>query len=240
MAWTKAIIVVDEEADVHDEKDLFRKMMEQCDFRRDIEFVNGPLDILDQAAPQLGAGTKIGFDATTKIEGDGIGGRSLLPPRVDDPAVHEAAAKKLESKLTVQWHLPDWGARRLLVLGVEPGLEGETIRAHVHTAWNAIGPESSAADLVLVVDSETDLDDFDRVLFNWMSCADPGGDSFFDGSTSQRRVAFDATTKAPGRRPCGSAIRDFAPYLNMDEQTRSLVSSRWSEYGLADPVGCES
>lgn len=240
MAWTKAIIVVDEQTNVHDEKGLFRTMMEQCDFRRDIEFVNGPLDILDQAAPQLGAGTKIGFDATTKIEGDGIGGRSLLPPRVDDPAVHEAAAKKLESSLTVQWHLPDWGARRLLVLGVEPGLEGETIRAHVHAAWNAIGPESSAADLVLVVDSETDLDDFDRVLFNWMSCSDPGGDSFFDGSTSQRRVAFDATTKAPGRRPCGSAIRDFAPYLSMDEETASLVSSRWSEYGLPDPADARS
>ena len=232
MAWTKAIIVVDEQADVHDEKGLFRTMMEQCDFRRDIEFVNGPLDILDQAAPQLGAGTKIGFDATNKIEGDGIDGRSLLPPRVDDSSTHEAAAGRLRSKMNVAWHLPEWGARRLLVLGLEPGLDGETIRAHVKEAWNTVGPESSAADLVLAVDSETDLDDFDRVLFNWMSCADPGGDSFFDGSTGQRRIAFDATTKAPGRRPCGSAIRDFAPYLNMDEETKALVTNRWEEYGL--------
>ena len=35
-----------------------------CDPKRDIELVNGPLDILDHAAPQLGAGGKIGYDAT--------------------------------------------------------------------------------------------------------------------------------------------------------------------------------
>ena len=232
MAWTKAIIVVDEHADVHDEKRLFRTMLENCDFRRDIEFVNGPLDILDQAAPQLGAGTKIGFDATTKIDGDGIDGRPLLPPRVDDHETHDAAADRLRAELKIAWHLPDWGAGRLLVLGVETGLDGETIRAHVKDAWTAVGQESSAADLVLVVDSEIDLDDFDRVLFQWMSCADPGGDSFFDGSTGQRRIAFDATTKAPGRRPCGSAIRDFAPYLTMDQDTKELVDRRWPEYGL--------
>ncbi|MEE2680896.1 MAG: UbiD family decarboxylase, partial [Planctomycetota bacterium] len=232
MAWTKAIIVVDEHADVHDEKNLFRTMLENCDFRRDIEFVNGPLDILDQAAPQLGAGTKIGFDATTKIDGDGIDGRPLLPPRIDDQSRHAESAERLGSALQIAWHLPEWGARRLLVLGVEAGLDGETIRAHVKDAWNIVGPESSAADFILVVDAETDLDDFDRVLFNWMSCADPGGDSFFDGSTGQRRIAFDATTKAPGRRPCGSAIRDFAPYLSMDDETSNLVDRRWEEYGL--------
>jgi 4-hydroxy-3-polyprenylbenzoate decarboxylase len=37
---------------------------------RDIEIVNGPLDILDHAAPRLGAGHKIGLDATRKIPGE--------------------------------------------------------------------------------------------------------------------------------------------------------------------------
>ena len=164
----------------------------------------------------------------------------MLPPRIDDPQQHEEAARRLAGTMQARWHLPEWGARRLLVLGVEPGLEAETIRAAVHQAWNAVGQESSAADMVLVVDEEIDLDDFDRVLFNWMSCADPGGDSFFDGSTGQRRIAFDATTKAPGRRPCGAAIRDFAPYLQMDEKTRDLVDERWDEYGLPASDGVRS
>jgi 4-hydroxy-3-polyprenylbenzoate decarboxylase len=33
--------------------------------------VDGPLDILDHAAPYLGTGSKMGIDATRKIEGEG-------------------------------------------------------------------------------------------------------------------------------------------------------------------------
>ena len=34
--------------------------------------VEGPLDILDHAAPYYGAGSKVGIDATRKIPGEGI------------------------------------------------------------------------------------------------------------------------------------------------------------------------
>ena len=48
-----------------------------CDPGRDIEIVNGPLDILDHAAPRLGAGHKMGFDATAKIPGEEVGGHPV-------------------------------------------------------------------------------------------------------------------------------------------------------------------
>ena len=70
MAWTKSIVVVDETVDVHDEEAVLRTLLERCDFRRDLERVRGPLDILDHAAPYLGAGGKIGFDATTRWAGE--------------------------------------------------------------------------------------------------------------------------------------------------------------------------
>jgi hypothetical protein len=38
--------------------------------QRDSEIVHGPMDILDHAAPDLGAGSKIGFDATHKWPGE--------------------------------------------------------------------------------------------------------------------------------------------------------------------------
>ena len=88
-----------------------------------------------------------------------------------------------------------------------------------------------------MVDEDIDPEDFDRVLFNWMSCSDPGNDIMSDGLSGGRRIAFDATTKRPGRRPSGAGIRDFAPYLGMDENTREMVTQRWSEYGItADTV----
>jgi 4-hydroxy-3-polyprenylbenzoate decarboxylase len=71
MAFTKFIIVVDEQVNVHDEQDVLFHLFSNCDPDRDIEIVKGPVDILDHASPELGAGSKIGFDATVKIAGEG-------------------------------------------------------------------------------------------------------------------------------------------------------------------------
>lgn len=71
MAFTKFIIVVDEHVNVHDEQDVLFHLFSNCDPARDTEIVRGPVDILDHASPDLGAGSKIGFDATVKLPAEG-------------------------------------------------------------------------------------------------------------------------------------------------------------------------
>ncbi len=71
MSFTKFIIVVDEHVDVHDEQDVLFHLFSNCDPERDSELVHGPVDILDHASPELGAGSKIGFDATAKWPAEG-------------------------------------------------------------------------------------------------------------------------------------------------------------------------
>ncbi len=71
MAFTKIIVVVDEHVDVQDEQAVLFQLCANCDPRRDTMIIDGPLDILDHAAPVCGVGSKIGFDATRKIPGEG-------------------------------------------------------------------------------------------------------------------------------------------------------------------------
>jgi 4-hydroxy-3-polyprenylbenzoate decarboxylase len=71
MSFTKFIIVVDEHVDVHNEQDVLFHLFANCDPERDSEIVHGPLDILDHAAPEMGVGSKIGFDATVKLPQEG-------------------------------------------------------------------------------------------------------------------------------------------------------------------------
>lgn len=71
MSFTKFIIVVDEDVDVHDEQDVWFHVFANCDPERDMEIVHGPVDILDHASPEFGVGSKIGMDATRKIAGEG-------------------------------------------------------------------------------------------------------------------------------------------------------------------------
>ncbi|MCC7146127.1 MAG: UbiD family decarboxylase [Phycisphaeraceae bacterium] len=77
MSWTKFIIVVDHDVDVHDQEQVLFHLCANCAPGRDVELVTGPLDILDHAAPHLGSGQKMGFDATRKIPGEQAAGQPV-------------------------------------------------------------------------------------------------------------------------------------------------------------------
>jgi 4-hydroxy-3-polyprenylbenzoate decarboxylase len=72
MMFSKFIVIVDEDVNVHDEQAVLFAVGANVDPRRDTFIVDGPLDILDHAAPFEGAGSKIGIDATRKIAGEGV------------------------------------------------------------------------------------------------------------------------------------------------------------------------
>ncbi|EAQ97128.1 4-hydroxy-3-polyprenylbenzoate decarboxylase [Congregibacter litoralis] len=69
--YTKFIIVTDEDVDVRNWQDVIWAMTTRMDPRRDSVFVdNTPIDYLDFASPVAGLGSKVGFDATNKWEGE--------------------------------------------------------------------------------------------------------------------------------------------------------------------------
>jgi 4-hydroxy-3-polyprenylbenzoate decarboxylase len=85
--------VVDEDVNVHDEQEVLFHVGAHVDPRRDTVIVDGPLDILDHAAPVEGAGSKIGIDATRKIAGEGIV-RRYPPPQRHDPDLLDRVARR--------------------------------------------------------------------------------------------------------------------------------------------------
>ncbi len=66
--YTKFVIVVDEDIDARDWKDVIWAISTNVDPARDTTLIeNTPIDYLDFASPESGLGSKIGIDATTKI-----------------------------------------------------------------------------------------------------------------------------------------------------------------------------
>jgi len=72
LMFSKFIIVVDEDVDVQNVEEVLFQMGANVDPRRDTCVVDGPVDALDHAAPQLCAGSKMGIDATRKLPDEGI------------------------------------------------------------------------------------------------------------------------------------------------------------------------
>jgi 4-hydroxy-3-polyprenylbenzoate decarboxylase len=66
--YTKWVIVVDDDIDVRDWKDVMWAIATRMDPARDITLMeNTPIDYLDFASPESGLGSKIGLDATNKL-----------------------------------------------------------------------------------------------------------------------------------------------------------------------------
>lgn len=64
MMFTKMIIVVDSHVNVQDMKEVWWRVYNNIDAKRDIVMVEGPLDALDHSSPMPHWGTKVGIDAT--------------------------------------------------------------------------------------------------------------------------------------------------------------------------------
>ncbi|MGZ8406882.1 MAG: UbiD family decarboxylase, partial [Caulobacteraceae bacterium] len=69
--YTKWVIVVDDDIDARDWKDVMWALSTRMDPARDITVIeNTPIDYLDFASPVSGLGSKIGLDATNKWPGE--------------------------------------------------------------------------------------------------------------------------------------------------------------------------
>jgi 4-hydroxy-3-polyprenylbenzoate decarboxylase len=65
-------VVVDDDVDVHNTSEVLFRLCSNTEPRRDTIFTKGPADVLDHATEAMGIGTKLGFDATRKLSGEGF------------------------------------------------------------------------------------------------------------------------------------------------------------------------
>ena len=69
--YTKFVIVTDDDVNARDWNDVIWAITTRMDPKRDSVFIeNTPIDYLDFASPVPGLGSKVGFDATNKWQGE--------------------------------------------------------------------------------------------------------------------------------------------------------------------------
>ncbi len=71
MMFSKYIIVVDEDCDVHNTSEVLFRLCANTDPERDSTFIRNPADSLDHAPTQANMGSHLGFDATRKLASEG-------------------------------------------------------------------------------------------------------------------------------------------------------------------------
>lgn len=98
MMFTKMVIVVDSHVNVHDMAEVWWRVYNNVDPKRDFMFVDGPLEVLDHASVYPAYGSKVGIDATKK--GPGEGHFRAWPDEI-------TMSKEIKEKVAGRW--PEYG-----------------------------------------------------------------------------------------------------------------------------------
>jgi 4-hydroxy-3-polyprenylbenzoate decarboxylase len=215
MAWTKNIFIVDSSVDVHDLTAVLGAMAERCKPSRDIECAHGALDILDHAAPRLGAGMKLGFDLTKKIEGEEIAG-DLLAYSYTNPSAIERD-EDTERICSIEGVLsaassddaPGW-----VFVRADRGYDERDREKLGHSIIGAICGVPTHAKFIVVLGRDVDIQNRHEALFHWVANCDASRDAVWDQSHACDRVLFDATPKTSGDARNGQPVRAWPEILS--------------------------
>ena len=95
--FTKCIVVVDEDCDVHNIAEVVLRVANNIDPERDIQFTLGPVDSLDHSARMPNYGSKMGIDATRKWKAEGF--ERPWPAMIEMDAATRARVDAIWAKL---------------------------------------------------------------------------------------------------------------------------------------------
>lgn len=218
MAWTKTVFVVGDDVDVHDWRAVVRAAAEMCDPTCDVERVSGPLDILDHAAVQLGAGGKMGFDCTHTIEGERLTATGQRIQNRPFAGHAEIVTQVVGVDGVLGASMPEALGGWLFVSTNQRGRdEIEALAGRVIEAAGGAGYEPPA--FVVILGEDVDVSDDSSAMFHWVANAD----MLRDAEVVGRTMWFDSTPKSPDGYPEIPARR-WPAFLEMDEAVRERVS----------------
>jgi 4-hydroxy-3-polyprenylbenzoate decarboxylase len=97
--FTKCVIVLDEDCDIQDAREVTLRVANNIDPERDIQFTLGPIDSLDHASRLPNYGSKMGIDATRKWAAEGF--TRIWPESIEMAAATKARVDAIWKKLGI-------------------------------------------------------------------------------------------------------------------------------------------
>lgn len=221
MMFNKIMVVTNGDVDLRDYKSLAKHVSQVVDPEDDVQFVRGPVDILDHSSSRFAFGSKIGIDATRKTPQKGASEPTSAVVHLTRilsrfPEVKEVNGSLLEEGIS------------LLVLSIKKEQRG-FVRS---LARELLESELIAGiKFVVVVDAPVDVFCLSDVTWIAANNLDPVRDCFFVERNGMRvpTLFFDGTRKSAA---LDDFSRDWPNIIAMDDATIKSIDRKWSTLGL--------
>ncbi|HUX56979.1 MAG TPA: menaquinone biosynthesis decarboxylase [Bacteroidales bacterium] len=229
MMFTKYMIVVNGDIDIRNYEDMMVHVFANVDFRTDLLFSRGPLDVLDHSSEKYSFGGKLGIDATVKHpeegKGDNYKANNILALNYSDNHFDKNIIKGLNLSLFKKG-IP------LLIVTVNTPEDSDVIKKVINL-FKTTDP-GGIYKLILAVDNTVDSDDLFMVAWQLLGNSDPQRDHEYISPSS---ILIDGTIKAFRK---GGFSRKWPNVVCSDNKTISAVDEKWKLLGIGPFINSPS
>ena len=217
MSFVKTIIVFDQDVDIQNTQKVIETLLNKIDFTHDLFFSEGILDVLNHASDKAIYGSKLGIDATTKIEGED---ESKIKSANNTKTASPLSENVLESftELTSCKILEQNDLHQVAFATLDKKTPQQGCKVIEKFMNNKI---FSAITVFVVLENHENVNDASTVLWKILNNIDPKRDMYFFGN----RVGIDVT--------CKTGEPNFKQYwpgeIEMSNNIKTIVDQKWTK-----------
>lgn len=229
MMFNKIMIVVNQDVDIHNYNELSVVISKNTNPASDIHFMSGPLDVLDHSSSKATYGSKMGIDATIKLDEEKLDEETANnQEKIDIDTI-----QKKYSGINTFNLINDIG---VLILSVNKDSKNQ-----LEKMIRSLSEEESLSSVkfILMVDQDVDVHDLNMISWLGSGNIDPKRDSYIliSDKTGYSRIFIDATRKSLAK---DGFKRDWPNIVVSNLETIKKVDENWPNYELGEFISSPS
>jgi 4-hydroxy-3-polyprenylbenzoate decarboxylase len=219
MSFVKTIMVVDSKINVSDHEKILDLLLERFFQKNNLFFSEGILDVLNHSSDQALYGSKVGFDATDKVEGELGFGNKPAADSLETISFDSDLAQKTFQQINRFSLVRRKNGISILLAALDktkPGQSADFIKSFFeHDNYQNI-------NFLIVLEGSVDLENTSRVLWKFFANLDPQRDFHFFGN----RVGIDVTQKYHEE----GYTQDWPEEIEMSSEIKQRVDEKWNRF----------
>ena len=226
MMFTKMMVVVDGDVDIHDNLAVAKYISENVDPQNDIIYTNGPMDVLDHSCSKMAFGGKMGIDATKKLPEEKRS-ESIAPVTKSNINKESIYAKFSEIK-DINDVLLNMGIS-LVIVSIEKNRKGHI--AEINKQLFEL-EDFKQVKIIIYLEHTIDISDLADAVWRFSNNVDPKRDAFTVNANSDdeiSHVGFDGTRKTLA---FDGFNRDWPNILANTQEVIDTIDAKWDKLGL--------
>jgi 4-hydroxy-3-polyprenylbenzoate decarboxylase len=223
MMFNKIMLVLDQDIDIHNYSEVIGQVLSNVNPERDLLFMTGPLDVLDHSASKFTYGSKLGIDATNKLEEEKSEDETQF--NRDIKINTQAIIKDFKDIIELNEY-----SNGILICSVKKESKSMlTNLSHELSKQKELGN----IKMCIFVDDTVDVNDLNMITWIGSGNIDPKRDSLIINSSKEScsKIFIDATRKSLKK---DNFKRDWPNIVVSDDITIESIDKKWSSLGLEE------